>query len=110
MSGSEFIVHRLRAKPVEYTVTIAHFVRAGEWVMSASVKDVGDDTENCLRVADDLEVVAKWLREDYGGAPPPEGEETAQADLIPPLIETGGSLSFDPRIVGDAPADSAKSD
>jgi len=46
MSGeSAFVVHRLRAKPVEYTLTISHFVRDGQWVMSVGVNDVSMDHE-----------------------------------------------------------------
>lgn len=71
MSGeSAFIVHRLRAKPVEYTVTISHFVRDGKWVMSVGVDDVADDRENKLRVAADLRAAADWIEEDYGASEP----------------------------------------
>jgi hypothetical protein len=71
MSGeSAFIVHRLRSKPVEYTVTISHFVRAGEWVMSVGVNDIDDDRENKLRVAADLRAAADWIEEDYGAPEP----------------------------------------
>lgn len=70
MSGeSAFVVHRLRAKPVEYTVIISHFVRAGQWVMSVGVNDVEDDRENKLRVAADLRKAAEWIEQDYGAEP-----------------------------------------
>jgi hypothetical protein len=71
MSGENgFIVHRLRSKPVEYTVTISHFVRAGKWVMSVGVDNVEDDRENKLRVAADLRAAAEWIEEDYGAPEP----------------------------------------
>ncbi len=66
---SAFVVHRLRSKPVEYTVTISHFVRAGQWVMSVGVDDVAEDRENRLRVAADLRAAAEWIEEDYGSPP-----------------------------------------
>jgi len=66
---SAFIVHRLRSKPVEYTVTISHFVRAGEWVMSVGINDIADTREARLRVAADLAAAARWIEEDYGAEP-----------------------------------------
>lgn len=57
-----FVIHRLRAKPVEYSVTIRHFVSEGEWQMSMTVEGAEDDTVNRLRVAEDLEVAASWLK------------------------------------------------
>lgn len=59
---NQFVVHRLRSKPVEYTVTIRHFVSAGEWQMGVTVQDVGEDDTNRERVADDLEAAAQMLR------------------------------------------------
>lgn len=68
MSGeSAFVVKRLRSKPISYTITISHFVRAGEWVMS--VDGVEMDPENMLRVAADLRKAAEWIEADYGAAP-----------------------------------------
>jgi hypothetical protein len=64
MSGAEFVIKRLRAKPVDYTVTISHFVRAGEWTMRVGVNGSVDDRENRLRVAADLRMAAAWLEED----------------------------------------------
>jgi hypothetical protein len=75
--GSAFIVHRLRSKPVEYTVTISHFVRSGQWVMSVGVNDIADTREDRLRVAADLAAAARWIEEDYG-------EEPATDNPLPP--------------------------
>jgi len=59
----QFVVHRLRAKPVEYTVTIRHFVSGGEWVMGVTVKDVADSGRDRLSVADDLRRAAEILED-----------------------------------------------
>jgi hypothetical protein len=66
MSGADaFVIHRLRAKPVEYTVKIRHFVAAGEWVMGVSVHDVADPDEvQRERVAEDLRYAATLLEND----------------------------------------------
>jgi hypothetical protein len=56
-----FVIHRLRAKPVEYVFKITHFVEAGEWQMSITVEGVAKDEENRHRVAADLRVAADWL-------------------------------------------------
>ena len=58
---NQFVVHRLRAQPVEYTVTIKHFVSAGEWTMGATVEGVDKDEETRKRVAFDLRTAADWL-------------------------------------------------
>lgn len=62
--AAAFIIHRLRAKPVEYTVTIRHFVAGGDWVMSVTVNDVADAPEDHARVADDLRRAALMIEED----------------------------------------------
>lgn len=57
-----FVIHRLRAKPVEYTVRISHFVRDDAWVMGMSVHDVADpDAVQRERVAADLRHAAILL-------------------------------------------------
>jgi hypothetical protein len=56
-----FVIHRLRAKPVEYTVKISHFVQDGEWTMAITVLDLDDDQETKSRLAADLRVAADWL-------------------------------------------------
>jgi predicted RNase H-like HicB family nuclease len=82
--ASEFVVHRLRAKPVEYSVSISHYVRDGQWVMRvAEITGVATDRENMLRVAADLRKAAEWLEEDFGGTP-------AEDNPIPPKQD--GSL------------------
>lgn len=63
-NASPFLIQRLRSKPVEYTVTIRHFVADGDWVMSVCVQDVSDDDINKLRVADDLKRAAAMIIED----------------------------------------------
>jgi hypothetical protein len=84
MSGeSAFIVHRLRSKPVEYTLTISHFVRAGEWVMSVGVNDIANTREDNLRVAADLRAAARWIEEDYGAEP-------ATDNPVPPTVSQNG--------------------
>lgn len=62
-SPNQFVVHRLRSKPVEYNVTIRHFISGGEWVMSVQVNDVSEDPENRFRVAADLDAAARLLRD-----------------------------------------------
>jgi hypothetical protein len=44
----------LRAKPVEYTARIRHYVEANQWMMSVQIEGAGEDDENKRRVADDL--------------------------------------------------------
>lgn len=63
-SPNQFVVHRLRSKPVEYTVTIRHFVSGGEWHMSVQVNDVSEDPENRFRVAADLAHASHMLRDE----------------------------------------------
>lgn len=80
MSGENaFVVHRLRSKPVEYTVAISHFVSAGEWVMSVGINNICDTREDKLRVAADLRKAAEWIEEDYGAQP-------ATDNPVPPSI------------------------
>lgn len=57
-----FIVHRLRAKPIEYTVKIRHFVSGGRWMMSISLHDVSaEDDVQKERVAEDLRRAAELM-------------------------------------------------
>ena len=61
---SKFVVNRLRAKPVEYTVRISHFVAAGEWQMAIEIEDIGPmDLENKKRIAADLQLAAELILE-----------------------------------------------
>lgn len=62
--SDRFVVHRLRSEPVEYTVTIKHFVSGGEWTMGVSVNGIGDDEETKKRAAFDLRKAADWLEGD----------------------------------------------
>jgi len=57
----QFVIHRLRAKPVEYTVKIRHFVSGGEWMMGVTVCDLADSERNHISVADDLRQAADML-------------------------------------------------
>jgi hypothetical protein len=67
--SDRFVVHRLRARPVEYTVTIRHFVSGGEWMMGVTVKDVAmDNAEECRRVALDLKCAATMLEEEIAAS------------------------------------------
>lgn len=50
----QFVIHRLRSKPIEYTVRIRHFVSGGEWMMGVTVMDIVDDDRGHAAVADDL--------------------------------------------------------
>lgn len=60
--SDQFVVHRLRSKPVEYTVRIRHFVAGGEWQIGVTVMDVADEgPEECIRVASDLRTAADLL-------------------------------------------------
>jgi hypothetical protein len=69
--SNQFIIHRLRAKPVEYNVTIRHFVADGQWMASVIVRDVDIEIdEEARRVADDLrwaaDMIEGELRADLG--------------------------------------------
>lgn len=59
--SDQFVVHRLRSKPVEYTVRIRHFVSGGEWQMGVTVLDLAEDDEQRRRVASDLRQAADML-------------------------------------------------
>ena len=59
--SDQFVVHRLRSQPVEYTITIKHFVSGGEWTMSVTVKGVDDGPTSKSRVASDLRRAAEML-------------------------------------------------
>lgn len=61
--SDQFVVHRLRSKPVEYTVRIRHFVSGGEWQMGITVLDIADDDEQRTRIASDLRQAADILDE-----------------------------------------------
>lgn len=67
--SDQFVVHRLRAKPVEYSVDISHFVRDGKWVMQGRVNNIAETKEDMLRVAGDLRALAQWLEEDFANKP-----------------------------------------
>lgn len=56
-----FVIKRLRAKPIEYTVRIKHFVSGGEWMMSVGVEGVTEDEVNKSRVSDDLRHAADMM-------------------------------------------------
>lgn len=56
-----FVAHRLRSKPIAYTVRIEHFVEAGQWMTSYSIHDVAGDMENRNRIAADLRKFADRL-------------------------------------------------
>lgn len=60
--SDQFIIHRLRAKPVEYNLKIRHFVIDGEWVMGVTISDVDIEIdEEARRVADDLRRAADMI-------------------------------------------------
>ncbi len=58
-----FVIHRLRAKPVEYSFKITHYVRDGEWMLGIEVNDLAEDDETRRRLAADLREIATWLEE-----------------------------------------------
>lgn len=59
--SDQFVIHRLRSKPVEYTVQIRHFVSGGSWQMGVTVLDLAEGDEARSRVADDLRYAADML-------------------------------------------------
>lgn len=75
--SDQFVVHRLRAKPVCYTVRLRHFVLAGKWMMGVIVEGVAKDDEQTRRVAYDLRRAADMLEGDMTPVTerpdPPEG-------------------------------------
>jgi hypothetical protein len=60
----QFVIHRLRAKPVEYTVKIRHYVSDGKWMMAVTVYDIEDSERAHLAVADDLRRAAEICEGD----------------------------------------------
>lgn len=83
--SDQFVIYRLRAKPVEYSVRIRHFVSGGEWMMGVTVYDVAESDRAKLAVVDDLrraieifeeeksstELRREWLAQRNGYLPPP---------------------------------------
>ena len=61
---NQFVVNRLRSKPITYTVTISHFVVDSEWMMSVQVADLTEDDENKSRIAGDLRHAADMLEKE----------------------------------------------
>jgi hypothetical protein len=61
---NQFVIHRLRAKPIEYTVKIRHFVSGGRWMIGVQVNDLEDSDRARLSVADDLRRVADIVEDD----------------------------------------------
>lgn len=62
MSADEFVINRLRSKPVNYSVQIGHFVSDGEWMMSIGVSDIAlMDDETRGRIAGDLRRAAEII-------------------------------------------------
>ena len=59
--SDQFVIHRLRSKPVEYTVKIRHFVSGGEWMMGVTVCDIEENERGRLCVADDLRRAAEII-------------------------------------------------
>lgn len=58
---NQFVIHRLKSKPVSYTVGIRHFVSHGQWQMGIEVMGAGEDEENKRRIASDLRAAAEML-------------------------------------------------
>ena len=56
-----FVIHRLRAKPVEYSFKVVHFVTDGDWCLGIEVNDLDEDPETKRRLAADLREIATWL-------------------------------------------------
>lgn len=62
-----FVIHRLRAKPISYSVGITHFVGDGDWMMSVTVNDVSmENDDERARVAEDLRAAADLI--ERGGS------------------------------------------
>lgn len=57
-AGNAFVVKRLRAKPVTYTVEISHFASGGEWMMGVKVHGVGHSEMDKANIASDLREAA----------------------------------------------------
>lgn len=57
-----FVIKRLRAKPITYTVEISHFVSAGDWMMGLTINDVSmENADERARVAEDLRAAAALI-------------------------------------------------
>jgi hypothetical protein len=68
--SDRFVVHRLRSKPVEYTVTIRHFVSGDQWMIGVAFDGVvPDSAEERRRVALDLKCAATMLEENSEALP-----------------------------------------
>jgi hypothetical protein len=58
-----FVLHRLRAKPVTYTVEINHFVSDGKWTCRLKLIGIGDLTEQQRKnISADLEWAAEQTK------------------------------------------------
>lgn len=78
---NDFVIHRLRSKPVSYTVGINHFVAEGEWKMGIEVTGAGEDDENKRRIASDLRAAAEMLDPTVREAPATAGMESISEAL-----------------------------
>jgi hypothetical protein len=67
----QFVINRLRSKPVTYKVEISHFVAGGKWQMGIQVNDISEmDRRNRESIAADLRRAADMMEnEDYGWEP-----------------------------------------
>ena len=62
----QFVIHRLRAKPVEYTIKIRHFVSGGEWMIGATVCGIEENARAKLSVVEDLRQVIEMFERESG--------------------------------------------
>jgi hypothetical protein len=56
-----FVLKRLKAKPVTYTVELSHFAAGGAQQFGVVVRDIRMDAEGKRRVAADLRLAAEWI-------------------------------------------------
>jgi hypothetical protein len=59
--SDQFIINRLRAKPIEYAVELSHVCDDGEWHLGIAVFDVCEEASSRRRVAGDLRRAAEIL-------------------------------------------------
>lgn len=85
---TQFIVNRLRKEPIQYMVTITHYVANGEWMQSTKFDGVSIDTDREKEsVAFDLNYAAQGLI----GEPQPAVQlsEDEQIDIIAHALADG---------------------
>jgi hypothetical protein len=60
----QFVINRLRLKPIDYTINFSHFASGGEWQFKIGINDLDmSDIDSHKRVIGDLEAAIAMLND-----------------------------------------------